>query len=181
VYTDVAFGVVSLEMMLIVGSVCVAILAGLIWLLYRHGIDLTPQSLMLTTRQWGIVIVVLLVLLLIRWLQAFVQPTSLAVLGILLALCFAMIWFRKNTKLTPIAVHHFPIRPQRWLVIALSGAILFWVGLFTYGLPLIEVPGFNQLTFVVYGFTLYGLAWLPTVSLWLGVRAYIRQIQAKPL
>jgi hypothetical protein len=43
-------------------------------------------------------------------------------------------------------------------------------------LPLIQIQQANQLSFIGVGFTAYGLAWLPTVSLVLGIRAYGRQI-----
>ena len=60
-------------------------------------------------------------------------------------------------------------------------AVLFWTAVFAYNVPRIGTPTFDQGVFVAAGFALYGLAWLPTVSLILGARAYIRQVQAKPM
>lgn len=164
----------------IAGGVLLLILAQIV-LLYRTTTPDEPLSLVLTQREAGLVGITFAGLLLLQLINARFDFTALFLIAVLSALCYAMLWFRAGTKHPPLFPHplHLTPIPMLWILGAIE--ILLISGSFAYDLPLLGNTDFNQLTFVVYGFTLYGIAWLPTVSLMIGARAYIRQIQAKPL
>jgi hypothetical protein len=178
---DVPPAPISIEGMLLAGAVGVSLIALLTWQVYRRGATLTPAAMILDLREGLVVAIVLLALILIRLAQNTLNTPAIFLITVLSGLCFAIIWFRKGTKHTPIIDYHLPVHrlPPIWMGLAIG--ILLWTGIFAYSLPLLELPNFDQLTFVIYGFTLYGLAWLPAVSLFIGLRAYIRQVQATPL
>jgi hypothetical protein len=48
-------------------------------------------------------------------------------------------------------------------------------------LPAIQLGTLTPFTLIGLGFTAYGLAWLPTVSVYLGFSTYLRQIEARRL
>ncbi|MCU0498826.1 MAG: hypothetical protein MUF87_15855 [Anaerolineae bacterium] len=170
----------SFELFLAIGGISISVLVLLTALLYRRGYNLTPQILLLTRIEWIVIGGIAFGLLILRLAQGVLSTSALFLVLVLLGICAAILWFRRETKLTPILYYHLPIVPMRWLWIILAIGMLFWTGSLAYQLPLLgEI--FNQYLFVVYGFTLYGLAWLPTVSLILGARAYVRQIQARPM
>ena len=126
-------------------------------------------------------VALLLALFLLRVAQGYAADAALIISGLVLLLSVAILWFRRETKLPTLLDNALPLRPlpARWL--------LFTLGLFasaaiaTYHLPLIGTAALNQLSIIVFGFTLYGLGWLPTVSLILGLRFYVRQIQGRKL
>jgi hypothetical protein len=178
---DVPAAAISIETMLLVGSIGLLVILLLTWHIYRQAADLTPPELLLNLSGGLLLAIVSVALALLRLAQGTLNVPSLALILILGGVCFAMLWFRRETKLTPLIEYHLPVRRLSLIWIGLTAAILFWTGMLAYSLPLIGTSDLNQLTFVIYGFTLYGLAWLPTVSLIIGVRAYIRQIQARPL
>jgi hypothetical protein len=178
---DVAYETPSLEVMLLVGLIGIVLLLLLIWQCYRSARSLSPESILLNAREWLLIGIAAGGLLLFRIAQSYVDFPTLFLTAILLSLCAAMLWFRRETRLQPLIEHMLPVRPLRWAWILLSFAILVWAGVFSYSLPFAGTRDFNNLSFVVYGFTLYGLAWLPAVSLWVGLRSYIRQVQARPL
>lgn len=142
---------------------------------------LTSDDLRLTLRESAVIGLIFVLLMFIRLAQNAYNGAGLFLVVVLLGLCGAILWFRRATKLKIILEYHIPVRPisRLWIIIAV--AILLWTGILAYSLPRVGTPAFDQGVFIAAGFTLYGLAWLPTVSLILGARAYIRQIQAKPL
>src|SRR5690606_33134661 len=94
---------------------------------------------------------------------------------LLLLVCWGILWFRERARGESLLDGHVPLRPIS-RTMALAALLLFLAAVAAYHLPLIEVAGINHLSFIGVGFTAYGLAWLPTVSLVLGARAYSRQI-----
>lgn len=178
---EVSYDFVPQTTMLAAAAGVISVILLLTLLTYQRGKQLTPQSILLNSQGWILVAVVIAALVFIRIAQGFIDLESLFLPIALIGLCYAILWFRRGTKLTPIIQNHLPVRPLNIVWIVLATALLIGAGVFAYNLPLMGVGDFNQLTFVVYGFTLYGLAWLPTVSLILGSRAYIRQVQARPL
>jgi hypothetical protein len=173
--TGVVYDAVALPVMLGIG------IAGIFLILLTARVSQTPANILLNGREWGLVAFLSSALLLFRIAQGFVSLPALVLVVVILALCFAMLWFRRGTKLQPLIMPHMEVHPLPLVWIILAVAIFLWTGVFAYHLPLIGTVEFNQLTFIVYGFTLYGLGWLPAVSALLGLRAYMRQIQAQPL
>lgn len=179
---DIFYAVAPFEVMLLLGVAGLALILMLTLLLYRQPVPLTPDALRLSTRKLALAGLVGALLAFVRLTQAVYDGPAVFLTLVLLLLCLAILWFRRGTRLMPVLAHHFPLRrlPVAWAGLAL--ALFFWAATLMYHLPLIgDEEVFNQGLFVVFGFTLYGLGWLPTVSLVLGARAYIRQVQATPL
>lgn len=180
IYTEVPYGVIPLETMLIAGVVGTVIVAVITQIAYRRVRTARPADMMMSLPVLALVLMALIALLLLRVVQGSVDYTSLTLVAILLFLSMAILWFRRNTRLRIVLDYHLPLFPQRWIWTLLVIGVMFWTALLAYSLPLIGSDQFNVLTFIVFGFLLYGVAWLPTVSVLLGFRAYIRQVQATP-
>lgn len=180
-FANVGYDSVSLEMMLTIGIAGIgAILIITVWV-YRSVRSIYPDDMLLSVREWAVITPAFGILLFIRIVQQNVDATGLILITILLFLCMTILWFRRNTEHTIILAYHLPIIPRDALTIFLSIAILLWSGIFAYSLPLFGNTDLNQHVVVVIGFNLYGIGWLPAVSLFIGARTYIRQIQSKPL
>jgi hypothetical protein len=194
------FGAVSLVTMLAFGVGGIAIIA-----LYLYGVlprfqgDLptqTPPSnvllnpivsdeslniLLLTRRDWMMVVGMVTLLLVIRLLQGQVIGAGLILCPLLLVLCWGVLWFRGRKRGDTLLDHHLPIRPLG-LPYALIAAVIFLaVGIFAYNLPEISFGAVTPFVLIGLGFTSYGLAWLPTVSLVLGVQGYLRQLATRKM
>jgi hypothetical protein len=91
------------------------------------------------------------------------------------------LWFRGRKRGDTLLDHHLPIRPLG-LPYALIAAVIFLaVGIFAYNLPEIRFGAVTPFVLIGLGFTSYGLAWLPTVSLVLGVQGYLRQLATRKM
>lgn len=179
---DITYALTPYPTMLLFGLVGVLIVAVLSLLVFRQSNTLHPEHLQLTLREGALVALALSLIVFMRLTQnAYTSGVALFLVGVLLAICAAMIWFRRNTRHPMLLADHFPMRPLPWIWLILATAVMFWTAVFAYNVPRIGTPTFDQGVFVAAGFALYGLAWLPTVSLILGARAYIRQIQARPM
>lgn len=157
----------------VVGAVAIGVLYAL---LARQASGLRAEHLPLTRIEWFVVIIGLLILLMIRLAQGVLPSTALLIVGVIIALCYAILWFRQSTRLPPFSEVLFPPQGFRLLWYAGLVAVFLFAALTAYDAPELRSGDLTQLSIIVYGFTLYGLAWLPTVSLWLGMRSYLRQI-----
>ncbi len=151
----------------------------MITLIIRRGAELRPEEVLMTRAEWFAAVIILLVMVMIQLGRGTLPSQAMLIVGILLVLCYAMLWFRRSTRLEVFADQVFP--PQRFNPLWLLATIgLFIASAATaYDAPEFRAGDLNQLSIIVYGFTLYGLAWLPTVSLWLGMRAYLRQVMSR--
>jgi hypothetical protein len=173
---------VDRDAMLVVGVLSFVLIVLLYLALSRQSgntSQLQAGHVLLTRIEWFAVIISLLILLMIRLAQGVLPSSALLIVGVIIALCYAMLWFRQSTKLPPFSEMLFPPQDLRLLWYMGIVALFLFSALVAYDAPEIRAGEFNQLSIIVYGFTLYGLAWLPTVSLWLGMRAYLRQISAR--
>jgi len=173
---DEGLPMVDLTTMLVYGAGGLAVIGGLLALVPARTAGLTPDDLRLSRLGWGVVFLLLVGLFVLRLLMGSIDLGGLILSAILLAVCWAILWFRERAKGDSLLDGHVPPRPPS-LRTLLPALILFAAtGIVAYNLPLIQVEQANQLTLIGVGFTAYGLAWLPTVSLVLGARAYGRQI-----
>jgi hypothetical protein len=175
---EAGYGDVSLIVMLIYGGIGLALLVGLLYAVAPRTVGLAPDSLKLSRPFWGIILLVLIALFIVHLLQNVYDPGALVLAALILTVCWAILWFRGRSKGRMFLDGRVPVQllPQAWLARAL--VIFGAVCIFAYNLPLIQVQEINQLSLIGLGFTAYGLAWLPTVSLVLGLQAYVRQIEA---
>ncbi|RMG88331.1 MAG: hypothetical protein D6712_03830 [Chloroflexi bacterium] len=148
------------------------------WLFSRSAFgEVQAPSLVLPVPALMLVCAALGVFFLLRLAQNLIPADMWSIMVVLLAMCIAMLWFRRETRRPFYAATTLPPKPLplRWGVIALA----FFLTIFAaaYHLPILGTQDANQLTVLVFSFTLYGFGWLPASALFIGVRAYIRQIQ----
>ncbi len=172
---------VPLLTMLLYGAGGVALLAGLLIMARRSTRDLTPDALRLSVRGWVVIVVVLSALIIVRLLNRELTPDALLLVALLLALSWAILWFRGRTKGRTLLDGCVPVQTPTLVTLLSALAIFTGVAIFAYNLPRIQLGEVYQLTLITLGFTAYGLAWLPSVSLILGAQAYIRQIQTRKM
>ncbi len=101
--------------------------------------------------------------------------------ALLWTLCWAILWYRGREKGDTLLDGRLPPQPPPAGLLIRAGALFFGVAIFGYNLPAFDVGGVTPFRFIGLGFTAYGLAWLPGVSLVLGVGGYLRQISAQKL
>ena len=173
---DEGYGLVDMTTMLLYGIAGIFVIGVLLAVIPSRTTHLSPENLRLSRVGWGITFLLLVGLFVLRLLQGSVDLGGVILAGILLVICWAILWFRERPKGETLLDGHIPIQPLplRFLVVALL--IFFAAAIAAYNLPLIQIQQANQLTLIGVGFTAYGLTWLPTVSLVLGMRAYGRQI-----
>jgi hypothetical protein len=150
--------------MLLVGLVGILITAGLARLAYGRVRSVYPRDAVLPPLHYALIGVVLGAVLVLRLAQGALDVPAVTLVTILLFLCGAILWFRRQTILPFIPVT----------------ALFFWAAVLAYSLPLIGTPAFNIFTVITLGFMLYGIGWLPVISVLQGFRAYVRQAQAQP-
>ncbi|MCU0474829.1 MAG: hypothetical protein MUC99_01715 [Anaerolineae bacterium] len=106
------------------------------------------------------------------------SPTYLALSGLALV-CLAMLWYRKDSYFAWVTTPWQP-RPA-WLPLLASLAVLVLAAYDSYAQPQAIVAGLPMFQFIRLMFSIVALLWLPGVVLLIGLRAVIRDIQAKPL
>ena len=138
-------------------------------------------TLKLTRRGWLITSGVLAVLLLVRLVQGPVIGAGLVICPLLLALCWGILWFRERKRGDTFLDQHVPIRPLALPNLVMAALLFLVVGIFAYNLPDIKLGTLTPFTLIGLGFTAYGLAWLPTVALVLGVQGYLHQLATRKM
>jgi len=177
-FAEVTYGEVSLEALFSVGAIGLALVLALTAWAYRQRVALHPSDMILSRLEWAALALILALIGLLRVAQGALDETGLLVSLIVLVLVGLVLWSRRNTRLKIILDYHLPIFPLGVVWIVLAVAILFWAGALSYGLPMVGDDTFNQYHIVAYGFLLYGVGWLPLISIQLGLRVFIRQFDA---
>jgi len=188
------YGAVSLATMLAFGAGGLALIALYMVVIVprlQAGSATTPANnaadddrlngLRLTGRGWLIVIGVLAALLVVRFLQGQLNIVGLILCPVLMVLCWGVLWFRGRKRGDTLLDQHLPIRPLALPHLLLAVALFLGVGIFAYNLPAFQIGTLTLFTLIGLGFTAYGLAWLPTVSLVLGVQGYLRQLATRKM
>lgn len=172
---------VSLVTMLMYGVIGLVLIGAAQFYAGHRANNLTLDELRLSPRGWSVVIVTVAILFIIRLAQGVIDGGTLVLVLLLLVLSWAILWFRGRTKGNTLLDAHIPVKPLGWGYLLIAVAVFLAVAIFAYNLPRIQLGEVYQLSIIALGFTAYGLAWLPTVSLVLGVQAYLRQISAGKL
>lgn len=132
------------------------------WPAHLHDLQLGPVGRL-------VVAGVLLALLIRHWAQ--VDLISLGVLLALAVYCWLMVWFQKREQGTTLLDSAVPVKESPLGALLVPAGLFLLAGAAGYHLPF-ENSGI--LAPLVGLFAAFGLVWLPTVSLVLGVRAYQR-------
>jgi hypothetical protein len=151
---------VPLPLMLMTAALLLAIVLTLWWLAARDAPLLDEAQL--RPAEWGLLLVVLVVLIVLR--MEFIDTISLLVLPVLMGYCLLLLWFQRRESGATLFDHRLRFDPQS---LPAAGLLLLAAAL-GYSLALGEA-----ISPVLAGvFAAFGLVWLPTASLVLGVRAY---------
>ncbi len=152
-------------------------------MVYRlpYAADMTPESLRLSRRGWMLVLIVLLSLFAYHLLRTRIDGGILLIVGLLLVLCWSITWYRGRRKGETLLDGRIPPQPPPLSVMLRTLGVFLLVGVIAFSLPPLQVGSITPVVLIGLGFTGYGLAWLPTVALVLGVRGYLRQVGTKQL
>jgi hypothetical protein len=147
------------------------IIGGLLWLVRRSGSDHDPDAFRL--RVWEIVIVAVVLLLAFRAgaAQGAIDGGGSIVLGVMLGYMVIVLLFARGQARQPLLLAlNQPISIVNY---AIYGGLLVGLAMLGYTLPGTgpDGPLLSALTSIL---TVFGIAWLPGVSLGLGMRAYVR-------
>lgn len=151
---------VPLPIMLLTAALLLAIVLTL-WRLAARETSVLAEA-QLRPAEWGLLLIVLLILVMLH--MQHIDTVSLLVLPVLIGYCLLLLWFqRRETGATLFD------QPFRFEVQSLpAAALLLIAGALGYNLALGEA--ISPVLAGVFG--AFGLVWLPTASLVLGVRAY---------
>jgi hypothetical protein len=136
------------------------------------------EDLRLSWRGWLLVVILWLGQLALRLAQGHIDMGWLAVIVMLAALCWAMLWFRGQALGETLLDGHMPIEPPPFPAFIGTAILFLLLAIAGYDLPSIQLEALTPLSLIGLAFTAYGLAWLPTVSVYLGFRHYLRQVEA---
>src|SRR5262249_49085384 len=117
----------------------------------------------------------------VRLVRGEIETSALILTGLLLVLSWAIVWFRGRTKGPTLLDGRVPVHFLAISSFLITAVVFIAAGIFAFNLPAFSVGVVTPVTVIGLGFTAYGLAWLPTVSLVLGARAYLRQFRAQQL
>lgn len=165
----------SLALLVGVGGGAVIVLIALA-VLVQQARDLPPDNLRLTLREWGIVGAVLVGLFALAWVRGAEVREALPFAVVILSYLGVVLWFQRRQ--VPGSLLTAPATPPT--LMQLGGAALVFVaaGALAYQIPPpTSGDTLSPLSMLTLFFSVFGLAWLPTVSLVLGVRAYRQSVR----
>jgi hypothetical protein len=165
---------------LLVGALIGFVLIAALWVIAaRRAQGITAPDMRLSRRARLLVAVALVGLLALRLAQGVIDAVSFGVILSLIAFLVALLWFQKGKRGVSLLEGALPPAPPnpRFLLVAL---LFVAAGALAYQIPRGEGDG--DITGVLGTlFIAFGTVWLPTVSLVLGGRAFLRQVQAQQL
>lgn len=141
--------------------------------------EITAPDLMLTPLEWGIALMIIIALFLAQAVLGHISAGVFLVTILLLALCWLILWLRRDAEQDTVMSLHLPLKMQSpvWnlLMIATFAGTVY----VTYQLPLItDVAYINQLWLMELGSFAVGILWLPLVASVIATRAidiYMRE------
>ncbi len=164
----------TLPMMLAYGA-AVLLLALLLWVMSRPRLG-ALLDLRLSLLEGLLVLVALGVIFVLQSSFTVFDPLFTITGIILLAYCGLILWYQTSAR--PVSVFSI-MQPLAPLPVR-TAAMLFLLG-GTAGYLFPFAPDGQQRDVIIALFSTFGLVWLPTVSLVLGIRAYRRQTRQKQL
>jgi hypothetical protein len=138
-----------------------------------------PLRLRLSLTGWLLTGPVLAALTAFRYWRGEFRADDLPLIALLALICAALLYFRRRATgrslIDPLARHERP--PIRALF--LGAGLLLFSALLTAALPPPRLGSTAFVTLVGLSFTAYGLSWLPLVSLIVGLRGALRQLEGR--
>lgn len=169
----------SLSLLLLVGAAALGLVGAARWLLARAGSQLTAADLRLGLGG-GALAAAALAWNLARASDSGALDTQGALIcAVLAAYCLLLLWFqRRGGAPTPLEAA-LPPQPAAWR--RLGGAAALFLAGGAAGFLLSAALAFDLAGLLALAFTAYGLVWLPTVSLVLGVEGWRRLTRQRHL
>ncbi len=146
--------------------------------LSRHHSVWEAKHFQLNRPELGAVMIVCILLLLLRFIQGYVNVGGMTIAGILLALAVGVLYYRKPEKAQMLMDKHFPPQPLKWIWVIIAGAIVVISAFIGYSLPFIELDFFNQLWILELAFLGIGGIWLPMIAIVFSTEAIDRQARS---
>jgi hypothetical protein len=164
-FTDIAAEIVPLSIFLLTAAPALLPVIALAWLAKGRAVEAANLKLRLVERLP--VAAVLVGLYIVR--QPDIDQLSLVVLGVLAGFCWLLLWFQKRDGGAMLLDSALPLHSSAPMTLLIAGGIALAGGALGYHLEFAET---GPLDAMIGLFAAFGLVWLPTVSLVLGVRAY---------
>lgn len=167
----------TLPVMLLAGA-GVVIAAGVLWAAARRG-ALPPVDMRLSVPAWLIVLAVLGGLFALQSDFAHLDVLFIVISAVLLAYCWLILWFQKSERGGTLLDGVDGAQGLAVVRVLIVGLLFLAAGVGGYLFPFL--PGGQQREVLIGVFSAFGLVWLPTVSLVLGIRTYRRQTRQRQL
>lgn len=135
------------------------------------------KDYLLSPLEWAIAGIILLLLFLYQAILGKITMIMLIITAILITLCWAILWSRREELQISLMEKHFPMKPLNpvWLILFI--AVFVGATILAYKLPLVPLGQFNQLWLMEIGFFGVGTLWLPLVSIVLAMRGMDRAMR----
>lgn len=174
------FPAISLTQMAMIAGV---VFAGIVIFYYavtsQFAKDIRSSDLMLTPLEWGVALVIMIALFLAQVAFGYVSVGIFFITLILLALCWLILWLRRDAEEDTMLSLFLPLKIQAPWWILLMMVIFAGAVYLTYNAPLItDLAYINQLWLMEVGSFAVGILWLPLVASVIATRAidiYMRE------
>lgn len=175
---EAGFGEVSLSVMLVAGAVGLVLVAFALTLSLRAG-SFPPGELRLTFYEWIALALLTTLLVTVRLLRGQIGGLALTNLPLLLVFFIMILWWARRKRVEHLLEGRVPPHQPQLMVIGLASVLFLSLSAVGYSLPG-DADGTRVTPYSVLsvGVLVYGLFWLPTLVLVLGIRAYGRQLRA---
>ena len=163
--------------LVLVGLLAALSIAGLRVWLGRLAQKIDAEQLRLRSTELGGVVAIL-VALAVLWIQlGFVPTAAITPLVLIITYCLAALWFQESLQADSLlhAQTGLPAVSVRWMSLGLALMAFLLTGALVFQLPAPSNDEFGVLSLMTAFYGFLGIAWLPAVSVVLGVQAYRRQ------
>ncbi len=167
----------TLTVLLIGAAIGLGLIALLRFLIRQ--LDAPPAVLRLNLLEWLMVIATLAGILALGWSQQAYDSIELVISVVLVGYCWMILWFQKPERGFMLLDVCLPVKPLALRPVVLAAGLLLVGGIIGYSLPF-DADG-QQRDVLIAVLTTFGLVWLPTVSLVIGVRSYRQQARQRKL
>ncbi|MGJ3240805.1 MAG: hypothetical protein ACFE0Q_19010 [Anaerolineae bacterium] len=174
-----AFVLIPLTDLLFIAGVPFALIVSFYGLLTASfADDLHADHLLLTPIGWGVALMGIIVIFLLQTIQGAITASAFLLTVALLALCWLILWLRRDVHETSLLEQYLPVTRQfpLWSVLMMlvfAGALML-----AYRAPLVTDLAFiNQLWLMEIGSFAVGILWLPLVATVIATRAIDRSMR----
>lgn len=166
------------QMFMITGITFTVIVLFYLLVIVQSGKNIEADDVMLTNLEWAIALLVMIVLFLVQAVQQNFGAGAFLVTALVLALCWLILWLRRDAEETSILDTHLPLKMQNPLWIILMMASFVVATYLSYHAPLItDLQYVNQLWLMEIGSFAVGILWLPIVASVIATRAVDRYMR----